>query len=553
MVFALVYAATAAPALCPQTTDASTADAISARRIMAHTRHLASDQLEGRAPGTRGETLTVRYLEEQLHNIGIEPGNPNGAWTQVVPMVGYTVTNAPDLLIANTAAGAGDGERKVRLRYGQESVSWSLRRSPTTEVEGAELVFVGHGVVAPEYGWNDFKEVDVSGKIVLMLVGDPPHPDQSLFAGPAMTYYGRWNYKFDIAAEKGAAAAIIVHTEADAGYPWAVVKNSWGGEQFEVARARHGTSRCAVESWVSSAAAEKIFAAAGLTLTEARRQAASKDFEPRILELAGSVRIDATIREVHSHNIVGLLPGLDANKKNEHVIYTAHWDHLGRGSPVDGDSIYNGALDNASGVAGLLEIAGAFAANREDLARSVLFIFTTAEESGLLGARYYIEHPIFPLEGAVAAINVDGLNVWGRTSDVVVIGYGRSELDDYLAEVVATQDRYLRPDGAPEKGYYYRSDHFAFAKKGIPVLYAESGVRFRGRRDGWGAEMRGQYLEQCYHKPQDEVETWWDLSGAAEDMEMLLRVGLKIATSDVYPQMKAASEFKREGDGRSQR
>jgi Zn-dependent M28 family amino/carboxypeptidase len=536
-------------ALLAATASASDDDAITAERILAHTRHLASDDLQGRAPGSRGETLTITYLRNQLEAIGVEPGQPDGSWVQEVPLVGSTVTNTPELVIRG-ASGADDG---LRFHHGPDYVAWTSPRSPSATIDDVEMVFAGYGIVAPEYQWDDFKDVDVSGKIVVMLVGDPPHPDRTLFAGPAMTYYGRWTYKFEIAAAKGAAAAIVIHTPVEAGYPWAVVENSWTGEQFDLIRSAAGAPRCAVESWISTAAAEEIFAAAGGTLAQARRQAMSRDFRPRFLGLTAGVHIESDEREVRSHNVVGILPGSDAGTKQEHVIYTAHWDHLGRGAAIDGDSIYNGALDNASGVAGLLEIARAFAAARHDLERSVLFIFTTAEESGLLGARHYVEHPLYPIERAVAAVNVDGLNIWGRTSDIVVIGYGQSDLDAYLEVEATAQHRHVRPDTAPEKGYYYRSDHFVFAQKGVPALYAESGVHFRGRPEGWGAEVRTRYLLRCYHKPQDEVDASWDLTGAVEDMELLFRVGLELATTGEYPQWSETSEFKNVGGGRSGR
>jgi Zn-dependent M28 family amino/carboxypeptidase len=528
----------------PSVTLAGGREGISAERLMAHTKYLASDELEGRAPGTRGEALTVRYLTEQLRDMGLDPGNPDGMWVQEVPLTGVTVTNNPELVIADVPGGG-----TLRFAYGTDFVAWSGRQRPTVELKDAEVLFVGYGIVAPEYDWDDFKDVDVSGKVVLMLVGDPPHPDPSLFAGPAMTYYGRWTYKYEVAAMKGAAAAVVIHTPEEAGYPWGVVQNSWTGEQLDVERAEGDAPICAVESWISSGTAEELFKAAGSTLADATREALSRQFRPRSLGLTASVRIDSDIRRLVSHNVVGLLPGMDPDARSEHVIYTAHWDHLGRGEPVDGDSIYNGALDNASGVAGVLEIARAFTAIRRDLHRSVLFMFTTAEEGGLLGAGYYVQHPLYPLDRAVAAINVDGLNVWGRTSDIVIIGYGYSDLDALVETEAAAQDRHVRPDASPEKGYYFRSDHFAFAQKGVPALYAESGVSFRGKPEGWGKEARNRYLLQRYHKPQDEVDPSWDTAGAVEDMELLYRVGRRIATTGVYPRWSKTSGFGFRNDG----
>jgi Zn-dependent M28 family amino/carboxypeptidase len=524
------------------TADVAAQNDISAERIMAHAVYLASDELEGRAPGSRGETLTIQYLVDRFAAMGFEPCGPDGAYLQQVPLVGSTVTNSPELLVAGGSGG------DISLEYGPEFVAWTLRQQALASVEATELVFVGYGVVAPEYGWDDYKGVDVAGKMIVMLVGDPPHPDQNIFAGPSMTYYGRWTYKFECAAEKGAAGAVVVHTEELAGYPWSVVESSWTGEQFDVVRADRGMSRCAVESWITESAAQAVFEQAGMSFEAARNEAASRKFRPYSLRLTGSARIESGLREVLSHNVVARLPGKDPDYTREHVIYTAHWDHLGRGKPVDGDSIYNGALDNASGVAGALEVARAFAGRRRELKRSVLFIMTTAEESGLLGARYYVGEPLLQLEYAVAMINVDGLNIWGRTFDMVIVGRGQSDLDACLSHAIAAQGRRLRPDSEPEKGYYYRSDHFPFAKAGVPALYADGGVHFRGRPDGWGMEARRRYLLDRYHKPQDEVDSSWDLSGAVEDMEALFLVGLRLATSADYPHWSDTSEFKSAGD-----
>jgi len=513
---------------------------------MAHTRYLASDSLEGRAPGSNGEKLTLEYLKDQFRSIQVEPGNPNGTFVQAVPLVGTTVTNIPKLVLTGIPR-FGTSNDTLRLRYGTDFVSWTLRQRPVVELERAELVFVGYGVIAAEYEWDDYKNVDVSGKYIVALVGDPPLPDPSMFNGPAMTYYGRWSYKLETAAKRGAAGVVVVHTAAEAGYPWGVVVNSWTNEQFDVVRPDKGVPRCTVESWVNAEAASLIFERAGRSFAKSREAAASRGFQPYSLGFEVSVRIENELREVRSHNVVARIPGQDPSLAAEHVIYTSHWDHLGRGVPVDGDSIYNGAQDNASGVAGILEIARAFSASRDALKRSVLFVITTAEESGLLGSEYYVEHPLYPLERTVATINVDGLNVWGRTSDMVVIGYGQSDLDRYLADAVANQGRSVRPDGEPEKGYYYRSDHFSFAKKGVPALYVGSGTKYRGKHDQWGKNKQREYLRLRYHKPQDEVDPTWDFSGGAQDMEALFLVGLEIATSGVYPQWGESSEFRETG------
>lgn len=511
---------------------------LSAKRMGETIALLADDQTGGRAPGSHGEELVLDYLVDTFKGMGYAPGAPDGTYLQEVPLVGMTMTNTPTL----TVRGSGGYERVFAT--GSEFVGWTLRQRESAAVANADMVFVGYGVVAPEYEWDDFRGVDVRGKIIVMLVGDPPHPDPSLFAGKAMTYYGRWTYKYENAAEKGAAGAIIVHDTEAAGYPWAVVENSWSGEQFDMVRDDAGASRCPFESWVTGDAARELFGAAGRDFDADKRAAASRDFRPVPLGLSGSVEIHNRLRRLTSHNVVARLEGRDEARKGEVVIYTAHWDHLGFGKVVEGDSIYNGALDNASGVAGVLEVAHAFAREREHLSRSVLFVMTTAEESGLLGAYYYADNPLFPLEKTVASINVDGVNVWGRTKDMVVVGYGQSDLDAILAEVVATQGRVLQPDSEPEKGYYYRSDHFPFAKKGVPALYSDSGVEFRGRPQGWGMERRQEYTRERYHKPQDEYDASWNLSGAIEDMTALYLVGYRLATSDRVPQWSETSEFR---------
>jgi Zn-dependent M28 family amino/carboxypeptidase len=527
--------ATAAVVLAASSRDAS----VSADRMLAHVKYLASDELEGRGPGSRGEELAVAYLSSQLKELGCKPGNPDGSYTQKVPMYGFEVTNAPELVVRGK-----DAEK--RYATGKQFVGWTLRQMPEASVKDAEIVFVGYGVDAPEYQWNDFK-TDVRGKVVVMLVNDPPLSDASLFGGKAMTYYGRWTYKFEQAAALGAAGAILVHNTNDAGYPWAVVENSWSGEQFDVVRSDKGASRCAFESWITEEAARDLFSTVGRSFDDDKTAAGSKDFQPVALGLNASVDIKLRARSLESHNVVAKVAGT-GERADEWIVYTAHWDHLGIGKPADNDSIYNGALDNASGVAGVMEVARAFAAHKRPLQRSVLFVFTTGEESGLLGAVHYTNHPLYPLEKTIAEINVDGLNIWGRTEDMVVVGYGQSDLEQTLADAIAPMNRRIAPDSEPEKGYYYRSDHFPFAKKGVPALYADSGVEYRDRPAGWGLERRKEYVASRYHKPQDEYDASWDLSGAAEDMDALFRVGLTLANSEQTPQWSEKSEFRRARD-----
>ena len=518
---------------------AAQAPLISEAGMRTHVMQLASDAFGGRAPGSPGEAMTIDYLERTLREAGLSPGNPDGTYRQEVPLYGFTVTNAPALALRR------EGREVAVLAAGSEFVGWTLQQNQGTEVRDAELVFVGYGVAAPEYEWNDYKDMDVRGKVVVMLVNDPPHPDASLFGGRAMTYYGRWTYKFEKAAAMGAAGAVLIHTTEGAGYGWEVVENSWSGEQFDVVRPDRGASRCALESWITEDAARALFAAAGQSFDDARASAVSRDFRPLPLGLTGSTEVRLRSRTFSSHNVVARVDGRDPQRRGELVVYSAHWDHLGVGKPAEGDSIYNGALDNASGVAGVLEIARAFASRAAEIDRSVLFLFTTGEESGLLGSTHYAENPLHPLASTVAAINVDGLNIWGRTRDIVVVGHGQSDLDETLARAAAPLGRRVEPDSEPEKGYYYRSDHFPFAKKGVPALYADSGVEFTDRPVGWGMERRREYVARRYHKPQDEYDSAWDLSGAAADMELLYRVGYLLATGERKPQWSPTSEFRR--------
>jgi len=527
------------PGAVPAAFASGTASGISAAHLREHVQYLSSDELGGRAPASKGERLTLAYLEKQFRDIGYAPGNPDGTYLQKVPLVGMDCVNTPPLKVR------GPNGYARNLAYGSEFMCWTLRHIPTSSLHDTPLVFVGYGVVAPEYAWDDYKDEDVHGKIVVMLVNDPPVDNPAVFGGKAMTYYGRWTYKFEEAARHGAAGAILIHNTEAAGYPWAVVQNSWSGEQFDIVRDDNGASRCAVESWITEDAARDLFDAAGYSYNKMIHAAVSRNFQPVEFALTASVDLHNKIRKVTSHNVVARLEGRDPHHHDEHIIYTAHWDHLGTGPAVDGDSIYNGALDNASGVAGMLEVARAFPSHRRELKRSILFVITTAEESGLLGAKYYVEHPLYPLRKAVADINVDGINIWGRTSDMVVVGYGQSDLDQYLARAIAPMGRHIVADAEPEKGYYYRADHFAFAQKGVPALYTDSGVEFLNRPRGWGMKQRAAYVRTKYHKPQDEYDPSWNLSGAVEDLTALFDVGLNLATSTRFPQWSKKSEFRR--------
>jgi Zn-dependent M28 family amino/carboxypeptidase len=411
---------------------------------------------------------------------------------------------------------------------------------------------VGYGIVAPEYKWDDYKGVDVKGKVLVMLINDPPVPDpkdpsqldEKTFKGKAMTYYGRWTYKFEIAAEKGAAACLIVHQTGPAGYPWGVVKTSNTGEQFSLVAGDRGMSRSAIEGWMTQEKARELFAMTGRDFDTLEKAAVRRDFRPVDLGVKASLALKNRIRSIESKNVVARLEGSDPKLRDEYVIYTAHWDHLGIGPEVNGDKIYHGAVDNASGVAALLELGRAYTRLAPPPRRSILFLSVTAEEKGLLGSQYYAEHPLYPLAKTLAEINMDGQNLLGPTKDIELIGLGQSTLDDVAKAVAEEQGRVVNPDAEPEKGFYYRSDHFNFAKQGVPALDPDSGVDYIGKPPGWGLEMREKFTAEDYHKPSDKVKTYWDLRGAVEDLELLGEVGYRVANAKTFPTWKTGSEFR---------
>ena len=514
-------------------TDAAPAVAagISADTLLAEIERLASDAFEGRAPGSAGETRTIEYLREQFSALGLAPGNPDGTWVQNVPLVGITPAEGDTLRVSR-----GDDTRT--LEPGADYVAYTKRVVDQVEVE-AEFVFVGYGAVAPEYDWNDFKNVDVTGKILLFLVNDPPSED--LFGGQAMTYYGRWTYKHEIAAEKGAAGSLVIHEPGPAGYPWEVVGSSPYGESFDLVSDDRNMGRAAIEGWIRRDAAASLFEMAGLDFEAEKAKAAQTDFQPVELGVTGRTQVRNTLRTIDSQNVVARLPG--AGAPDEVVIYMAHWDHLGRDESLTGDQIYNGAADNATGTAGLIELARAFTEG-EPPRRSVLFLAVTAEEQGLLGSRYYGEHPLYPAAQTVAALNMDVLNQWGRTRDLTVVGMGQSQLDDVAGEVAGRLGRVLNPDPEPEKGFYYRSDHFSFARAGIPAFYADPGVDYLDKPPGYGIEKREEYTANDYHAVSDEVKPDWDLSGALDDLTFMYHMGASLAASDEGPEWSATSEFR---------
>ena len=517
------------------------APTMSAETFAAAIQTLSSDEFEGRGPSTPGEETTVAYLVEQFQAAGLEPGNGDSFY-QNVPLVALTEQGQPMLTVT-----AGDTE--LSYAWTTDYVAWTKRVVESESITDSEMVFVGYGVVAPEYRWNDYEGVDATGKTVVILVNDPGFTtqDEALFRGNSMTYYGRWTYKFEEAARQGAAGAIVVHEEAAAGYPWEVVSGSWTGPQFGQEGDDGNMGRVAVEGWVQGEVAREIFDATGHSYEVLAGQAAQPGFRAVPLGASASLTVTNLVQRSESKNVLGLLRG--SERPDEYVIYTAHWDHFGRGDDNMEDPIFNGAFDNATGTAGLIELARAFGALPERPARSVLFMAVTAEEQGLLGSAYYAANPVYPTASTVATINIDGLNVDGPMNDITVVGMGASELDDYLAEAAARAGRTLRPDPEPEKGFYYRSDHFSFAKVGVPSIYTDSGIDHVEHGTEWTLARRADYTSNRYHKPSDEFDPSWDLTGALDDLGLLFRVGYRLVTSDDWPNWREGNEFRAIRDG----
>jgi len=544
---AQAFALNAVAASVPSEAADDAGRAITAEEILGHIQILASDEFDGRLPGTRGGELTVQYISEQFKKLGLAPGNPDGTYVQAVSLNG----------VRGAAVGSFTaGGHTIALEFPKDAVARTERFLPSVKVANSDLVFVGYGVVAPEYHWDDYKGLDVHGKTLIMLVNDPPvvdpkdpsRLDERMFKGRAMTYYGRWTYKFEIASEKGAAAAIIVHQTEPAAYPWEVVQNSWSGEKFDTAAANKHMDRVAIESWITLAKARELFAAAGQDFDALFKSAARADFKPVALNARLNLQVTNELRELTAYNVVARLTGSDPIRRDQFVIYTAHWDHFGRNPNLVGKQIFHGAADNASGVAGVLEIAKAYTKLVPPPARSILFMCTTGEEQGLLGSKWYAAHPLYPLDHTVAEINMDVLNVWGRTRDLTISGMGQSTLEDTLSQLAKAHGRSVLPDQEPEKGSYFRSDHFEFAKVGVPAISYGGGYDYVGRPAGWGMQKHQDYVAHDYHKPSDEVKPDWDLSGAVEDLRLLLEFGYSVAQERDYPQWKSGSEFKARRD-----
>jgi Zn-dependent M28 family amino/carboxypeptidase len=522
-------------------------DVITPDSLLAHIKILASDEFEGRAPGAKGEELSVKYISEQFARIGLKPGNPDGTYIQEVPLAGITSEPVMSFTV---------GEKKTDLKFPDDYVASSARLQSDIKINNADVVFVGYGVVAPEYGWDDYKDVDVRGKTILMLINDPAIPDpkdpkkfdDKMFKGKAMTYYGRWTYKYEIAAQKGAAAAVIIHETEPAAYPYSVVKTSWAKENFELDQPNKNMDAVQVRSWITLDVAKKLLADSGQDFDALKKAAIKRDFRPIALKAKANISIKQTVRSFKSHNVLGKLEGSDPKLKDEWVVYTAHWDHLGRHLDLPGDQIFNGAIDNASGVASVIQLGAAFVKLNPPPKRSVLFMATTAEEAGLLGAKFYAEHPLYPLEKTLADINIDTVNPWGKTRDIEDLSNNNSTLDDMLAAAAKRNGRVLKPNSQPEKGGFYRADHFEFSKLGVPALYIGGGKEVIGKPAEFGQQKKDDYTAHHYHQVSDEVNPEWDLSGAAQDMQLLFEVGYQVANGNKFPEWKSGTEFKAKRD-----
>jgi Zn-dependent M28 family amino/carboxypeptidase len=511
--------------------------------LLEHTKVLSSDEYEGRAPGSKGEELSVTYIADQFQKAGLKPGNTDGTYFQKVPLVGITPTPAPLVF--------KKGARTQTLKWKDDVVAWTKHVAPSASIEDSELVFVGYGVVAPEFNWDDYKGLDVKGKTIVMLVNDPPVPDPGkpdeldpkTFGGKAMTYYGRWTYKYETAAQKGAAGALIVHETGPAGYGFNVVQGKTG-EQFDLVTPDKNMGRAAIEGWITLDQAKTLMQSAGQDFDALKKQAATREFKPVPLGVNASMTIKNTLRTIDSRNVLGRLEGSDPALKDQYVVYTAHWDHFGKTA----DGIFHGAEDDALGCAALIEMARSFTKLPAPPKRTIIFLAVTAEEQGLLGSQYYSVTPIYPLAKTVANINMDSWNVHGRTKDLTLVGFGASELDDYARDAAAEQGRVVHADAEPEKGFYYRSDHFNFAKQGVPALDPDGGVDYIGKPPEYAKQVRDEWTEKRYHTPKDVVMPDWDLSGLNEDLRVLFAVGYRVAQADKFPEWKPGNEFKAKRD-----
>lgn len=508
---------------------------VTASEIKAHIAVLADDSLQGRKPFTTGEDKAINYISSQFKKLGLAPGN-NGSYFQDVPMVEVTSTSSPTMQIS--------GKTNITLNAMKDFVASTRREVDTVTLKNSPIVFAGYGIVAPEYHWNDYAGLDVKGKTVIVLVNDPGFKsgDRSLFKGDTMTYYGRWTYKYEEAARQGAAALIIVHQTEPASYGWSVVTNSFSGAKLYLQQKDKHLSRCKVEGWITENAAKKLFAAAGIS-GDIRAIARKHDFKAIPLNLSATLSIKTKLKYSTSHNVIAVLKG--STTPDETILYTAHWDHLGIGKPdAKGDSIYNGAVDNASGVAAVLGVANAFTELKDKPKRSIVFLAVTSEEQGLLGSEYYATHPVFPLNKTVADLNMDALGDYGETHDFAITGKGQNHLENYVKEYADAHNQKLTGDKNPGAGGYYRSDHFNFAKVGVPALDINTGAQSIAHDEAWGKKMQKEYGEQHYHQPSDNYSADMNTDGMAQVANLLFYVGNKLANENTFPGWKNGSEFK---------
>ena len=519
------------------------ADALSAQAVISeellsnHITVLSSDEFEGRKPATRGGKKTVKYLVDEFKKMGLSPGNPNGEWTQKVQMLGVKSFVRTQFI--------NDDERWA-MKTGLDIIGNSYLKEKKINLEKVDLVFCGYGVYAPEYGWDDFKNIDIKGKVVVVLVNDPPikngnNYDSNMFKGSAMTYYGRWSYKYEEALRRGAAGAIVIHETGPAGYPFSVLQSGHDSEHLTI----ENKNALKFEGWIPIDTAKRLFAMSGSSFSEMKKKALSPDFEPLALDVKFISRISNSFRKVSSENVIAKFEGNDDLLKDEYIIYTAHWDHLGYNDNLPSDKVYNGANDNASGTGMVLGAAKAFTALKDSTRRSVLFLAVTAEEEGLLGAKYYNQNPLYPHNKTLAVINVDAMgNTYGRTKDIIIVGKGNSNIDQIVESAAKQDKKYVEADAEPEKGYFYRSDHFEFAKMGVPALYVDGGIDVRGKNKEFGKLKKNEYTENHYHSLSDEILDEWTYDGMIEDNKILFRVGYAISQHDEWPTWNEGTEFK---------
>ena len=511
-------------------------ESITEELLSSHIAVLSSDEFEGRKPATSGGKKTIKYLIEEFEKIGLLPGNPNGEWTQKVDMLGVKSFVRTQFI--------NDDERWA-MKTGVDIIGNSYLKRKKINLEKADLVFCGYGVFAPEYGWDDYKNINVKGKVVVVLVNDPPIKngddyDSDMFKGGAMTYYGRWSYKYEEALRRGAAGAIVIHESKPAGYPFSVLQSGHDSEHLTI----ESKNSLQFQGWIPIDTAKRLFSMSGLKYSEMKKKALSESFTPHVLDVKFISRISNTFRKVSSDNVTAKLEGKDPQLKNEYIIYTAHWDHLGYNNKFTGDKVYNGANDNASGTSMVLSAAKAFNSLKDSTRRSILFLAVTAEEEGLLGARYYNQNPLYPHNKTLAVINIDAMgNTYGRTKDLILVGKGNSNLDQIIESAAKQDKKYVSADAEPEKGYFYRSDHFEFAKMGIPALYVNGGIDVRGKNKEYGLMKKKEYTNNHYHSLSDEMRDDWVLDGMIEDNKILFRVGYAISQNQEWPTWNEGTEF----------